>query len=65
MFLCIFISTSHDGEERGLPNYFNPLLHFLLPGDGNVLLSSVLLHGLSPKDKIAPQSNKRPLSFRL
>jgi len=54
MFLCIFISTSHDGEERGLPNYFNPLLHFLLPGDGNVLLSSVLLHGLSPKDKIAP-----------
>lgn len=61
MLLCLFISTSH-AEEMSLLSCFNPLLQFLLPGDGNLLLSSVLPCGLPPKDKIAVKNNKRFLS---
>lgn len=61
MLLCLFIPTSHV-EEMSLLSCFNPLLHFLLPGVGNLLLSSVLPCGLPPKDKIAVKNNKRFLS---
>lgn len=61
MLLSLFISTSH-AEEMSLPSCFNPLLHFLLPGDGNLLLPSVLPCGLPLKDKIAVKNNKRFLS---
>lgn len=61
MLLCLFISTSH-AEETSLLSGFNPLLHFLLPGDGNLFLSSVLPRGLPPKDKTAVKNNKRFLS---
>lgn len=61
MLLCLFISTSH-AEEMSLLSYFNILLHFLLPGKGNLLLSSLLPCGLPHKDNIAVNNDKRFIS---
>lgn len=48
MLLCLFISTSH-AEEMSLLSYFNILLHFLLPGNGNLFLSFYLPVACLPK----------------
>lgn len=61
MLLCLFISTSH-AEEMSLLSYLNTLLHFLLPGNGNLLLSSVLPCGLPHKGKGAVKNDKMFLS---
>lgn len=61
MLLCLFISTSH-AEEMSLLSYINVLLHFPLPGNGNLLLSSVLPCGLPHKGNIAVNNDKKFLS---
>lgn len=61
MLLCLFISTSH-AEEMNLLSDFNISLHFLLPGNGNLLRSSVLPCGLPHKGNIAVKNYKRLLS---
>lgn len=61
MLLCLFISTSH-AEGTCLLSCFNPLLHFLLPRDRSLFLSSVLPFALPPKDYLAVKNNKKFLS---